>query len=151
MWGKAQPILALCQKGKISSLHCLAKKSYHLGNGHWLHFAKIHVQAITFTCKLNLDDITIVVHDIKVYMSWPWHMVIYWGQGQVHIKPKVVFGTLLLTCELDLDYIIIHTIIVYDPRVFYDFDPMSYLQGQGHNVNVVKIHVRIIIFTCWLD
>ena len=68
----------------------------------------------------------------------------------MHIKPKVVFGTLLLTWELDLDYtiIIIHTIIVYDPRVFYDLDldPRSYLQGQGHNAHVAKIHVQIIIF-----
>ena len=33
----------------------------------------------------------------------------------MHIKPKVVFGILVLTGELDLDYtiIIIQTIIVY--------------------------------------
>ena len=74
--------------------------------------AKIHVQTITLTCKLNLDDITIVVHDIRV--SWPWQVVIYWGQGHMHIKLKVVFGPLPLTLELDLDYliIIIQTIIV---------------------------------------
>ena len=86
--------------------------SYLLGHGHLLNCAKIHVQTIPLTCKLNLDDITIVVHDIRV--SWPWDMVIYWGQGHVHMKLKVVFGSLLLTGELDLDYtiIIIQTIIV---------------------------------------
>ena len=67
----------------------------------------------------------------------------------MHIKLKVVFGSLILTGEFDLDYtiIIIQTIIVLDPWVYHDLDldPRSYLQGQGHNAHVAKIHVRIII------
>ena len=58
----------------------------------------------------------------------------------MHIKSKVVFGTLLLTGELDFDYtiIIIQTIIVYDPGVFHDL--LTLVQGHISRVKVT-MHV----------
>ena len=62
-------------------------------------------------------------------------------------------GTLILSCELDLDNttIIIHTITFYDPRVFHnhDLDPRSHLQVQGNNAHVGKVHVSIIFFSSY--
>ena len=71
------------------------------------------------------------------------------------MKPKLVSGTLILTFELDLDNttIIIHTITVYDPRVFhdYDLDPRSHLRVQGNNAYVAKVHIRIIFSVRHID
>ena len=45
-------------------------------------------------------------------------------------------------------WIIFHTIVVHDPRVGHDFDPRSYLQGQGHSAYIPKIPVRAITHHC---
>ena len=43
-------------------------------------------------------------------------------------------------------WIIFHTIVAHYPRVCHDFDPMSYLQGQGQSVHIPKICVGAITY-----
>ena len=49
--------------------------------------------------------------------SMSWHTL---GSGHSSSLPRLI-------------WIIFHTIVVHDPKICHDLDPMSYLQGQGHS------------------
>ena len=116
-------------------VHDLDPRSYLPCQGHCAHILKICVRAITPHCHLDLDNISHNCCPWPKGVSWPWSKVISPRSRSQCIYTENPCPGLnsSLPCWI---WIIFHTVVVHDPRVCYDLEPRSYLQGQGHSAHI---------------
>ena len=111
------------------------------GQGHSSHIPKICFRAKLLIALLDQDNISHNCFPLPKGVSWPssnGHSNVYprsRSQCTHTRKPFPGHNSLLSSWIL----IILHTIVVHDPRGCHDLDPRSYLQVEGHSTHITKI------------
>ena len=82
-----------------------------------------------------------------ISVSWPWIKVISPRSNCTQSDDPFPGRNSLLLCSI---LIIIHTIVVHDPRVCHVLEPRSYLQGQTAHIAIILVQAIMLPFWIWI-